>query len=644
MRPKPYPPEKRALLSERPGEVLEFIKEIPQNQIRNVALKLPPVTHGFRRGQPPELQQRIRQFVAGIRRWTDKEWDLFQEIWLLWIRCNPELDAVLAQYDNAGDFGGEALTPANSSLDIGCFDLLIKASQEWKVSRETIQRFYTFGYFLTDERIEQTIRQARPQADFQLHQELTLLNNQVQQIFDNITSLVAQAEIWEKDRRKLDALDDRIETTKRQVNDAVNAIRVTQQSTVSLEKRLAELEAETVQIRSEADRQSSKVRSDLGEQRAAIQRMEDHLQQVVQTLTAKIVELNERVATVLTEGDVSSALQQSDNNIVGNRFSESASAVWPIVHSVLVPERLSTSTVELRLDTSEMARNALSENLQAIGMQSQAAQALAVEVMAAALAGQEILFRGSIAPIVSEVCARSLAGGCAFRLQIPVGMLDGRSFGAALEELLQEVIRCDRIAALVIEGINLSAPEVYAGRLYRLITERLLGLDTTYVGLLVFGTVVDGAGALPLSPQLSEIGPMFDLDCIVWRNRWPKRGIVGGEILRSTWEAWVDSDGDVPTDWDDVWRESSRFAGPVTPLWRRCVYTAFTRLSTLAAGDMLPTALQSLAYGWLLPRLISSGADPGEKREHLPTGILNGNRSDKRIARLLGVQSEGNEP
>lgn len=644
MRPKPYPPEKRAFLSERPGEVLEFIKDIPQNQIRNVALKLPPVTHGFRRGQPPELQQRVRQFVAGIRRWTDKEWDLFQEIWLLWIRCNPELDAVLAQYDNAADFEGEALTPANSSLDIGCFDLLIQASQEWKVSRETIQRFYTFGYFLTDERIEQTIRQARPQADFQLLRELTVLNNQVQQIVDTVTSIVAQAETWEKDRWKLNDLDDRIETIKRQVNDAVNAICVTQQSIVSLEKRLAELEAETVQIRSEADRQSSKVRSELGEQRTAIQRMEDHLQQVVQTLTAKIVELNERVATVLTEGDVSSALQQSDNSIVGNRVSESASAVWPIVHSVLVPERLSTSTAELRLDTSEMARNALSENLQAIGMQSQAAQALAVEVMAAALAGQEVLFRGSIAPIVSEVCARSLAGGCAFRLQIPVGLLDGRSFGVALEELLQEVIRCDRIAALVIEGINLSAPEVYAGRLYRLITERLLGLDTAYVGLLVFGTVVDGAGALPLSPQLSEIGPMFDLDCIVWRNRWPKRGIVGGEILRSTWEAWVDSDGDVPTDWDDVWRESSRFAGPVTPLWRRCVYTAFTRLSTLAAGDMLPTALQSLAYGWLLPRIISSGADPREKRELLPTGVLNGTRSDMRIVRLLGVQSEGNEP
>lgn len=644
MKPKPYPPEKRALLSEKRGEVLAFIQELPQNQIRNVALKLQPVPHGFRCGQPAELQQRIRQFVAGIRRWTDKEWDIFQEIWLMWVRCNPELDAVLAKYDNAADFEGEALTPANSSLDIGCFDLLVQASQEWKVSRETIQRFYTFGYFLADERIEQTIRQARPQADFQLLQELAVLKNQVQQIEDTVTSIVAQVETWEKDRRKLDALDDRIETTERQLYDVVNAIRVTQQTTVSLEERLVELEAEAVQIRSEADRHSSKVRSDLEEQRTAIQRVEDQLQQVVHTLTSKIVELNERVATGLNEGDVLSTIQQSDKGTADHRVSESACAVWPIVHSVLVPERISTSTADLRLDTPEMARNALSENLRAIGMQSQAAQALAVEVMAAALAGQAILFRGSIAPIVAEVCARSLAGGCAFRLQIPVGLLDGRLFGAALEELLQEVIRYDRIAALVVEGINLSAPEVYAGRLHRLITERLLGFDTAYVGLLVFGTVVDGAGALPLSLQFSEIGPMFDLDCIVWRNRWPKRRIVGGEILRSTWEAWVDSDGDVPTDWDDVWRESSRFVGPVTPLWRRCVYTAFTRLSTLAAGEMLPTAIQSLAYGWLLPRVISSGTDPMEKRELLPTGVLDGNRSDKRIARLLGVHNEGSEP
>lgn len=645
MRSKPYAPGKRALLAERPGEVLAFIQELPQNQIRTIALKLPPVAHGFRRGQPAELQQRIKQFISGIRRWTDKQWDLFQEIWLLWIRCHPELDTVLANYDNKADFEGEAPTPANSPRDIGCFERLAQASQEWTLSREMIERFYTFGYFPPDERIEQTIRLARSEAELRLPRDLAALKRQVQELIEDAQSTAAQVETWKKDRAKLDTLDAGIGAIKRQVDVASHTLSSAQQWQESLEQRFDRMEVEARKVGSEALWHSGKVRSDLEDQIAEIRQVQDDLHQALQTLTAQIVELNERwTAPQIGCVDLPSGPQQAHDDSCGTRTAPAETVGWPVVYPTLASERLSSCTTDLRLETAEAARNVLSENFRAIGMQSQAAQALSVEVLAAALAGQAVFFRGALASIVVDVCARTLADGSSFRLQIPVGLLDERPFGAVLEDLLRETTRSDRAITLILEGINLSAPEVYASRLRRLIIERLLGLDRTCVGLFVLGTVVDGVGTLPVSPQFSEIGPIFDLDCLVWRNRWPKREIAGGWIHRKNWEAWVDSDREVPTDWDDIWRDTMRLAGPATPLWRHSIYTAFARLSMLADNDVVPTAFQSLVYGWLLPRVIASGGDLGETRELLPPGVRDGDRPDMRIARLLGERSEGDEP
>jgi len=666
VKPKPYPSEKRQFLAGRRREILTFIRELPENEIRNIALNLPPVKRGFRVGQFVELQERVRRFIVNIDRWSDEEWALFQEIWLSWIQHHPELDKVLVGYDNSADFEGDEPIPANSSLDIACFERLVEASREWKVSRETIERFYIFGYFLPDERIDQVIQLARSEAELKPVRDLEVLKMQVQALDEavkftsaTIDSVRKEAELTvlrslEPLKNKVQALGEVVKSTTDQVEiwktgqnelnpyaksisqeiDATfRSIRDIEGWRKSFEGRLSQLEVEVQKTRSEVWHQLEKIHSGLEEQAEQIRQVTANLEQAVETLIEQLAELDERVRGRLDVDTTDSEALQVDT--LARTINE---------QSLLAPERLSSDTAGRNLDSPEDAKSVLKDNFRAIGMQSQAAGALAAEVLAAALVGEAIFFRGSMAAIVAEICARTLADRFSYRLQIPIGLLNGCSFGAILEKLLAEAIGSEHLSVLIIDGVNLSAPEVYASRLHRLVAERLFGLDNSSTSLLVLGTVAEGVTTLPLSPVLFELGPMFDLDCIVWRDRWSRSEITQGSISRKNWERWTQVNAGTSTehsvsDWEELCK---RLMEPRTPLWRRTINRALTSLSRFTDSD-IPTPLQSLLYGWILPRAIALGRDANEMKELLPAEVLDGDRPDKRIARLFDERSSGVE-
>lgn len=642
MRAKRYPPEKRTLLAAKPTQLLEFLYEVPPKLIKPIAMEL-PVVAGFRPGQLPDIKRRLELFIARIRRWSDPDWERFQKIWLSWIKAHSELDIVLTQYDNMQDFSGKEVVAPNSTLDIGCFRHLVQASQLGKVSREVIRRFYEFGYFLADPSIEQAISSAMSESELKVLKDFEALHHQVNQLS---AMLQAVDEALHEDQAKTASLTERVGKAEQWVNLAQQSTRAAQVETEALDQQLADVDRKVGHVQLELDRRDALVRLELAEQKASVKALAQELKSAVADVEARMRELSDLLAAAQAE---SSAAKEGAGSISDDRdaskvrgpTSRSEAPGSRVEPAPLLVQQIPPGPPDQVLGDPELTIKMLSDNLKAIGMNSRAAHALATEVLAGLLAGQALMFKGSMASATAEICAHTLAAASTYHMQMPLGLLDGRQFSAAFDEVVRESRQSDQTTGLVIEGLNLSAPEVYAQRLRKLVTDRLLGLDDEVGNLLVVGTIAHGSACLSIASELCELGPIFDTDCLTWRSKWGKRGITRGSILRGTWSHWVDTLVQEPTDWADVLRECHGLAGSVPPLWKRTLYTALARLTPLAVGDDQPTAMQSLAFGWLLPRLVAAGVDLSEKDSVLGGGMLDASAVDTRITRLLGDWSKG---
>lgn len=163
----------------------------------------------------------------------------------------------------------------------------------------------------------------------------------------------------------------------------------------------------------------------------------------------------------------------------------------------------------LSLESVEQDASArLCDNLRAIGLGTQSTRRLAREVLAGLYAGRVVLFAGSAASVLARECAQTLASQRLIELHIPVGLLHGGDLHRVFRGL-EGRLEPDDVTAVVLEGINRSAPEVYGDALRSLFSRRLMGDSDA---LVLFGTLVDGSGALPWTPQMCDLGPVFDTD------------------------------------------------------------------------------------------------------------------------------------
>ena len=66
---------------------------------------------------------------------------------------------------------------------------MLEASRNNQIDRETIRRFYDYGYFLPSDEIEALIEKALPQAEIKRQQQLATLPDQVNQLSEAINLL-----------------------------------------------------------------------------------------------------------------------------------------------------------------------------------------------------------------------------------------------------------------------------------------------------------------------------------------------------------------------------------------------------------------------------------------------------------------------
>ncbi|MGE3541468.1 MAG: hypothetical protein AB7N91_29050 [Candidatus Tectimicrobiota bacterium] len=169
MQPKPFPPEKRVALAQKPFEEVElFFHELPRSLQEEIVSDKRP---GFRQGSPAGRRVNLQHLWADAKKpestHYEKAWSTFGRIWHAWVVSQSPLQTLLEKFDNSHDFQNSTPSTPNTALDIECFRYLAVASIKGAINQEIIQKFYSFGYFQKDSIIESYIYLARSSLEIQ---------------------------------------------------------------------------------------------------------------------------------------------------------------------------------------------------------------------------------------------------------------------------------------------------------------------------------------------------------------------------------------------------------------------------------------------------------------------------------------------
>lgn len=280
------------------------------------------------------------------------------------------------------------------------------------------------------------------------------------------------------------------------------------------------------------------------------------------------------------------------------------------------------------LKTAKEVLKRLEDNLHALGVLKVSARLLAREALVALSLGQMVCFRGSLGSPVAEVCAASLAGGQV--LSVPVALGASQPF-----ELPGDL--GDGPSAIIFEGVNRSCFGTYGQSVAEILRARAFG-RSSQPWPFFFGALGDGPSFLPLGPELVTFGPVFDTDCLSWDLR-----KVAGAIKAARCEFGTlgFKEAGEPEEWADVIDD---FFDAGNVLWERQARAALRRLAALAEPDRTAQANASFLFGWILPRLMASGAQPAEFAARFGEGFLHDAvAADQRLQRLLHAQGVGED-
>lgn len=243
----------------------------------------------------------------------------------------------------------------------------------------------------------------------------------------------------------------------------------------------------------------------------------------------------------------------------------------------------------------------LQRNLTTLGLIPVSARAFARDVMAAVCSSQLLMFRGSLSSLVVRTVARSLACGRVSSLQVPVGFAEI----GGLESHLRLAVGSNACSAFIIEGANRACIDAYGAFLTEVITERAFGIGDSLPNLILLGTVLEGPSALPPGPELTSLGPIFHTDCLAWELPSQDIKLVDGQLAAVPVLPRSLSDAERMT--LSKWRKT--LGGPPNALWAKNVEAVYKGLEQRPEKGDYPTQIQSLSFGWLLPRADAMGVD-----------------------------------
>lgn len=606
MQYKPYPKEKRDIICKLPKEeIMSFCKYIDTRTWKRLTLSLPPV-NGFRRGSDAEIKERFKTYIRRIGHWTDDNWQLFSELWIAWIKSHPVLDELLTQYQNDQDFLEEIPIPPNSQLDIECFAFLLSSCEKAEIPRELLKQFYDYGYFKEDQKIEYFISLSKSELELKMLKSL----KQVDLLVNRITNLEnASADYEKRLRQELNNNGDRINSLNTKVAEMDNVINGFHESIEQVMKINNYNIGNNISILEEE-----------------IKNLNNYCSELTDSLSYELNnKKNEMVALLKTEIAAFTELLEPNRQEIGIVKMERTT-------NNIIFEKASQNGTFLQHDSIEGLEKAFVQNFRSIGMTSSGAKQFSKELIATIISQGTITFKGSFASVLALICARTISAADTSICYIPVGLLDGSNFRAIFDIFLKEASASEKISTLIIEGVNLSSFETFAARLSKYIGDQLIGLNP--IKTIIICTLVNGPASLECPVMLCDSGPVFNTDCLEWRTNWEANNIQDGVISKLKFNEWVSYPVEIPEDWDDLYAEFSCLGGLSTVLSDRFLLKAAMHLEKMRCSSSI---IQSLAFGWLIPRGTLLNIDFEKYKERIAEGKLDAEKPDKRVIKLLDL-------
>lgn len=299
MKFKPFSIERRKeFLSLSIDDVFRLFKRLNSHGQELVRTNLlPPAKKaGFRPHTDEAVKERIRRWKTYLSETVESgdKWhtvELFASGWVEFLppvkKGLPRLKEILDGFDNAADFPeGADPIPANSPLDIKCFEWLREASRKNELDQATINDFYLVGHFRRDQAIEQIITTCNTSEQLQEYRNLLV----------DVEDIKEKVEELESSRSQLET--DLITQTER--------ISVIEGISSASETRLNKLDASSDENKRQWERQELRLNGLKDELKSQESRLADHIKRISQKpaltadgLEALVAQVTERIGSTL---------------------------------------------------------------------------------------------------------------------------------------------------------------------------------------------------------------------------------------------------------------------------------------------------------------------------------------------------------
>jgi hypothetical protein len=658
--------------------ICEFLDEVSLGSIQSLTPLLPFVP-GFRRtSQAGILQEKrtlVRRFLASPAEWSishQREYRALYYIWRAWAleklgdseTVDGLLDKIEEFEDGRSSVDGGKSQAENVEIE-KLFAGLRELSRDNKCSREQIERLFTFSPFSKTPSIaglidgskdaaavgREAVYTAMPQRVQQVEQEIQSIKAQIRSIIVRIDAIASALEPLQSHEGKINALIEaeralrklvtiEHETKLKSLGDADEVIRRTVAANTKELKRIVALIDDHAQIVSDFEKQIT--------QRFAV--FADDIQAVRKLVEGLTTTIPTREWCVEIENRLSAAeillSEQPPPAPVGAPPPSTSQPVVALQRPGPRVERVAnTGTAgSTQLLAPKDVASAISSNLQIIGLKKTAALTFAEEITAAVLAGQIVFFKGAFSTEVARLCAISVAGGDSFRVSVPIGLDDGECLRAAIAEAVGSSAL--GISAVAMEGVNRSAIELFEDALLDLSSGPHARPFVAKGYSCIFASVLQGPASLPIDPNYLELGPMFYLDYLDWRPALPaKSATILGTISPKQFDEMRGLITGAAAEDEEPLRLLRKHSPKKTPRLERTVLAAYRALHAFKRSVPGPSALQSLAYGWLLPLWIAQGRSKEDADSELDAGKCDAGAVDQRLASMasdeLPSQSRG---
>lgn len=638
-------------------KIAEFFAEISQQAVTRAVSILPNLS-GFRQNSEQGVHQQVQLLAKRLvgekpHRPEDaqRDLDVLGFAWMMWGIERLGDASIIDDYinrsqsderDQIGD--GDERANGDDPLAIELFERLRDLSHTNRCGRADIKRFFEFSPFGETERIRTIIETCKPAAEVARDKSLSTLPKKVERAEQEIAGLVKTVEALSKDDKthaeKLSALRKDVESLQKVTADS-------NKTALGVRKRLDEALTEIASQKKQAAAETTTREKMVQSVATSIEKLQTDLAAIaaeVSPLAERSATADKEIASFNAELDQMRELMTEVRAIV-NRVSTTERPIDAKSNDATTEGRPARSAAleKLRrvdrcgepaaLRQGDEFVSAVTANLEALNIKKSSAEALALECVAALMAGQMPYFAGLSGKRVAEACAVALAANDTYVLTVPVGISAPTEFRRRLE-CLSNNERQD-VGCVIIEGINRSAFDAFGECLIEMISRQRSG-DRISRSLLMMATLTDGPASLPLSVAHVSLGPAFHTDALDWRSR-PRTEAQGtaGAVSTQIWKEACTAAERATPDSEEALRLLDEFAPIANPLLRGTILSGFRALSALRNDKADPTALQSLAFGWLAPVCIAVGATAEAVDQEFDQGIVDGTAPDVRLANLL---------